>query len=71
MKTKILVTGGMGYIGSHTIVDLIEHGYDVVSVDNCSRADESALEGIRAITQHQIRNYQIDLCDPDAVRKPV
>ena len=35
---KILVTGGCGYIGSHTLVDLIENGYDVISVDNNSRS---------------------------------
>ncbi len=60
---KILVTGGCGYIGSHTIVDLIENGYDVISVDNLSNADESALAGIEKITGKKIKNYPIDLCD--------
>ena len=47
---KILVTGGCGYIGSHTIVDLIESGYDVVSVDNNSRSNANVLKGIEQIT---------------------
>ena len=41
---KILVTGGCGYIGSHTLVDLIESGYEVISVDNNSRSNPSILE---------------------------
>lgn len=60
---KVLVTGGCGYIGSHTLVDLIENGYAVVSVDNLSNADESALEGIRAVTGVSVSNYRTDLCD--------
>ena len=43
---KILVTGGSGYIGSHTIVDLVENGYEVISVDNNSRSSPRILEGI-------------------------
>ncbi|MFL5788944.1 MAG: NAD-dependent epimerase/dehydratase family protein, partial [Flavisolibacter sp.] len=43
---KILVTGGCGYIGTHTLVDLIENGYDVISVDNNSRSHGSVLEGV-------------------------
>jgi len=42
--SKILVTGGCGYIGSHTIVDLVENGYDVISVDNNSRSNPHKLE---------------------------
>ncbi|WP_367391648.1 UDP-glucose 4-epimerase GalE [Lewinella sp. LCG006] len=65
-KGKILVTGGCGYIGSHTIVDLIEHGYDVVSVDNLSNADESALAGVAQITGVKVKNHVIDLADREA-----
>ncbi len=65
-KGKILVTGGCGYIGSHTIVDLIEHGYEVVSVDNLSNADESALAGVAAITGVQVKNHVIDLAEREA-----
>ena len=61
-KSKILVTGGCGYIGAHTIVDLIENGYDVISVDNLSRATPQLLAGIADITGIQVENYAIDLC---------
>lgn len=60
---KILVTGGTGYIGSHTIVDLIQNGFDVVSVDNFHNSRPSALEGIEAITGVKVKNYEIDLAD--------
>jgi UDP-glucose 4-epimerase len=62
---KILVTGGCGYIGSHTIVDLIEHGYDVISVDNNSRSNPNILMGIELITGKKIKNYKVDLCNFD------
>ncbi len=59
---KILVTGGCGYIGSHTIVDLIENGYEVISVDNNSRSNPNILTGIEKITGKKIKNYLVDLC---------
>jgi UDP-glucose 4-epimerase len=59
---KILVTGGCGYIGSHTIVDLINNGFEVISVDNNSRSNPSILEGIAAITGKNVKNYNVDLC---------
>ncbi|MEM1215881.1 MAG: UDP-glucose 4-epimerase GalE [Bacteroidota bacterium] len=62
-KGKILVTGGCGYIGSHTIVDLLGNGYEVVSVDNLSNATEGALAGIEKITGQRIVNHQIDLAE--------
>ena len=58
---KILVTGGTGYIGSHTIVDLIENGFDVISIDNFSRSTTIALAGIEKITGKKIKNYTVDL----------
>jgi len=64
---KILVTGGCGYIGSHTIIDLIDHGFEVVSADNLSNADEKPLDGIDAITGRRVQNYSGDLCDMAAV----
>lgn len=67
MTKKILVTGGCGYIGSHTIVDLIEKGFQVICLDNLSNADESALEGIYEITGVRVTNYQVDLCDKKAL----
>ncbi len=63
--SKILVTGGCGYIGSHTIVDLIENGYEVISVDNNSRSDASILDGIERITGKKVKNYKVDLCNFD------
>jgi UDP-glucose 4-epimerase len=61
MMMKILVTGGAGYIGSHTIVDLLQNGFDVISVDNLSRAYNSVFEGIKNITGKQVYNYNVDL----------
>ena len=62
---KILVTGGSGYIGSHTIVSLIEQGFEVVSVDNFSNSKPEALIGVEKITGRRIQHYNIDLCDMD------
>lgn len=62
-RNKILVTGGCGYIGSHTIVDLLENGYEVISIDNNSRSDENILIGVEKITGIKIKNYKVDLCD--------
>jgi UDP-glucose 4-epimerase len=62
---KILVTGGCGYIGSHTIADLIENGYDVICADNNSRSKSSVLDGIEKITGKKIKNYHVDLCIAD------
>ena len=50
MAQKILVTGGTGYIGSHTAVELIEAGYEVVIIDNLSNSNIEVLDGIEAIT---------------------
>lgn len=66
-QPKILVTGGCGYIGSHTIVDLIQHGYEVVSIDNFSNATPSVLEGLQQIVGFPITNYAIDICDKAAL----
>ncbi|QHS61180.1 UDP-glucose 4-epimerase GalE [Chitinophaga agri] len=60
---KVLVTGGCGYIGSHTIVDLINNGFDVVSVDSNIRSSTQLLEGVEKITGRKIRNYKVDLCN--------
>lgn len=66
---KILVTGGCGYIGSHTIVDLIDHGFDVVSIDNLSNSTEDSLAGIERITGKKTINYRVDLADWEATRQ--
>ncbi|MBC7948510.1 MAG: UDP-glucose 4-epimerase GalE [Chitinophagaceae bacterium] len=62
---KILVTGGCGYIGSHTIVDLVENGFEVISVDNNSRSNPRILEGVEKITGQRTKNYKVDLCNFD------
>ena len=65
---KILVTGGCGYIGAHTLVDLIENGYDVVSIDNNSRSSNYLLAGVEKITGKKVKNYKVDLCDYNDTR---
>ncbi len=62
---KILVTGGCGYIGSHTIVDLIQNGFEVICVDNNVRSSPRILEGVEKITGKKIKNYKVDLCNLD------
>lgn len=62
---KILVTGGCGYIGSHTIVDLLENGYEVICADNNSRSNALILDGVQQITGKKIKNYKVDLCNYD------
>lgn len=58
---KILVTGGLGFIGSHTVVELQNEGYEVVIIDDCSNADEKVLDGITAITGKKPVFEKIDL----------
>jgi UDP-glucose 4-epimerase len=62
---KILVTGGCGYIGGHTIVDLIQNGFDVISVDDLSRGSLKMLKGIEKIVGRPVKNYKVDLCNLD------
>lgn len=60
---KILVTGGCGYIGVHTIVDLMQNGYEVISVDDNSRSSAAILEGAAQIVGKSIKNHVVDLCN--------
>lgn len=62
---KVLVTGGCGFIGSHTLVSLINNGYDVISIDDNSRSTTATLDGVEAITGIKVKNYKVDLCDFD------
>jgi UDP-glucose 4-epimerase len=62
------VTGGCGYIGAHTIVDLIENGFDVVSIDDNSRSTKYLLNGIEKITGKKVKNYKVDLKDYNDTR---
>lgn len=64
---KILVTGGLGFIGSHTVVELQKKGFEVVIVDDCSNASESVLEGITAITGKKPLFEKIDLKEREKV----
>ena len=65
---KILVTGGCGYIGAHTLTDLIENGYEVISIDDNSRSTPFLLDGIERITGVRVKNYKVNLCDFDDTR---
>ncbi|MDB5251206.1 MAG: UDP-galactose-4-epimerase [Flaviaesturariibacter sp.] len=67
MKKKILVTGGCGYIGSHTVIDLVENGFDVVSIDNYSRSAREIPGRVESITGKPFVNHEADLTDLDAV----
>lgn len=69
MKETVLVSGGAGYIGTHTTVALIEAGYDVVVIDNFSNSEPSALKGVEAIVGRKIAFEEVDTCDKAALRK--
>jgi len=64
---NVLVTGGAGYIGSHTVVELIGCGHTVTVVDNLSNSSDESLRRVEEITGVQVPFYQIDLCDRDAL----
>lgn len=68
-KSTVLVCGGAGYIGSHTSVELVNAGYDVVIVDNLSNSELSAVEGVRRITGVDVPFVEVDCCDRAAFRK--
>ncbi|MFN8265572.1 MAG: UDP-glucose 4-epimerase GalE [Chitinophagaceae bacterium] len=63
--SKILVTGGSGYIGTHTIVDLVQNGYEVINIDNFSRSTPQMMEGVEKILNKKIKTYNVDLCNFD------
>lgn len=64
----VLVTGGAGYIGSHTVVELIEKGYEVIIVDNLSNSKIEVLNRLKMITDKDIPFYQDDVCDKNKLR---
>ena len=68
-KHCVLVSGGAGYIGSHTAVELIEAGYDVVIADNLSNSDLRAVEGVRQITGVDVPFVEVDCCDREALAR--
>ena len=66
MNKRVLVAGGAGYIGSHTAVELINAGYEVIIVDNFSNSDASSLDGIQKITGVAPTFIEADCCDKEA-----
>ena len=62
-KKKILVTGGAGYIGSHTCIELLNTGYDVLILDNFSNSSTSVIKNIKKISKTRINYIQCDLRD--------
>ena len=66
---KILVTGGTGYIGSHTVVELLNADYDVVVIDNFSNSKPEVIDNIKKITGKDFTFYEGDACDKEFLRK--
>ena len=66
---KILLTGGAGFIGSHTCVELLEAGHDVVVVDNYVNSKPEALARVEKITGKNVKSYEADCCDKDAMNR--
>ncbi|MFO7675569.1 MAG: UDP-glucose 4-epimerase GalE [bacterium] len=61
---KVLVTGGCGYIGSHTLIELLAAGFEPVSIDDNSRSSAAVLDGVERVTGRRVRNRRVDLRDP-------
>ena len=64
---KILVTGGAGYIGSHTVVELLENGYEVVVMDNLCNSKYESIERVQKITGKTVTFYQTDMLDAEGM----
>ena len=65
---KILVTGGAGFIGSHTCVELLNNNYEIVVVDNYSNSKPDVIDKIKKITGKDFKNYNIDICDKEKLK---
>ena len=66
---RVLVTGGAGYIGSHTCVELLEAGHEVFVVDNLCNGYEAAVDRVRNITNHDLKFMNADIRDANALDK--
>ena len=66
---KIFVTGGTGYIGSHTCVELLNAGYEIVVIDNFSNSKPEVIEKIKEITEKDFKFYEGDVCDKELLKK--
>ena len=66
---KVLVTGGAGYIGSHTCVELLEAGHEIVVIDNLSNSKLEALERVKEITGKDLIFYKVDILDKEGLRE--
>ena len=65
----ILITGGAGYIGTHTVVELVKAGFTPVIIDDFRNANRIALEGLTKILQFEPTIFEIDVCDTDSLEK--
>ncbi len=66
---NVLITGGCGYIGSHTIVELLNNGYNVISIDDFSNSKPNVLDKIKKITGKDIKFYELNICDKEKLRQ--
>lgn len=66
---QILVTGGLGYIGSHTVVELLEQNYDVIIIDDLSNSKKDVIDKIKEITHKDFKFYENNVCDKDALKE--
>ena len=63
MQRKILVTGGAGFIGSHTYIGLVKNNYDVIILDNLSNSKKEQIDKLEKITNKKLNFYQIDMLE--------
>ena len=68
-RKQILVTGGAGFIGSHTVVELIENGFEPIIIDDFRNSEELILDGIEQIVKENIKIHRVDLTDYLGVRR--